>query len=171
MASVYSQTVQTGHTIYIRYGSTIIGRAQGLDGDRSFGTEGVYEIGSMMPQEHVTNRYEGRMTLERFFVRTSDLAALGLASLGEEVLRREILTIEVVDKYTGNTIRSYHGCTISDYRETFRVNAIAGENASFAYLEATDGSATSSVESAIGDAASTVTSALNSAGSIDAAKS
>ena len=143
MATAENQTVHSGHTINIRYGTTIIGRCQGLEGDRSFGTEGVYEIGSIMPQEHVNNRYEGSITVERFFVRLNDMKTAGIASLGEEVLKKDIITLEVVDKYTGKVVRSYHGCTIVNYRETFRVNAIAGENATLTYLEARDGTNTS----------------------------
>jgi hypothetical protein len=136
MTTAVKQTVHSGHTINIRVGATIIGRIQGMDGERSFGTEGVYEIGSIMPQEHVNNRYEGSLNMERFFVRLKDLAKAGLASIGEEVLKKDIITIEVVDKYTGKIVRSYHGCTIVTYRETFRVNSIAGENATWTYLYA-----------------------------------
>lgn len=139
MTTALKQTVHSGHTINIRSGNMTVGRAQGIDGDRSFGTEGVYEIGSIMPQEHVNNRYEGSLNLERFFVRNNDLKRAGLASLGEEVLKKDILTIEIIDKYTGRVVRTYFGCSIVTYRETFRVNSIAGENATFTYLEARDG--------------------------------
>lgn len=134
MATVLEQTVHTGHTINIKVGDAIVGRVQGLDGDRSFGTEGVYEIGSMMPQEHVTNRYEGSITMERFFVRTESLHELGYSSVNENILRTPIFTIEVIDKYTGKLARAYHGCTAVNYRETFRVGAISGENATWTYL-------------------------------------
>lgn len=133
-ATAASQTVHTGHTINIRIGTTIVGRAQGADGERSFGTEGIYEIGDIMPVEHVNMRYEGSFSLERFFVRDNDMVSLGLGSLGVEVLTKGIMTIEIIDKYTGKIVRAYHGCTITNYRETFRVNSIAGENATFAYL-------------------------------------
>jgi len=136
MTTAVKQSVHSGHTINIRIGATVVGRVQGLDGDRSFGTEGVYEIGSIMPQEHVNNRYEGSINMERFFVRTKDLAKAGYASVGEDVLKKDILTIEVVDKYTGKVVRAYHGCTIVTYRETFRVSSIAGENATWTYLYA-----------------------------------
>jgi len=136
MATAANQSVHSGHTINIRVGSTIVGRAQGIDGDRSFGTEGIYEIGSMMPQEHVNNRYEGSVSMERFFVRKNDLKRAGLTSTDEDVLKKDVITIEIVDKYTGTVVRSYHGCTIVTYRETFRVNSIAGENATWTYLYA-----------------------------------
>jgi len=134
MATVFEQTVHTGHTINIKIGSVIVGRAQGLDGDRSFGTEGVYEIGSIMPQEHVTNRYEGSISMERFFVREQGLHELGYSSVNERILQTPIFTIEVIDKYTGKLARAYHGCTAVNYRETFRVGAICGENATWTYL-------------------------------------
>lgn len=136
MATAQKQTVHAGHTINIRIGSVIIGRIQGMDSERSFGTEGVYEIGSIMPQEHINNRYEGSVSTERFLVRKKDLAKAGYASLGEEVLKKEVITIEVVDKYSGEVVRAYHGCTLATYRESFRVNAIAGENATWMYLYA-----------------------------------
>lgn len=136
MGSASNQSVHSGHTINIRIGSTIVGRMQGIDGERSFGTEPIYEIGSIMPQEHVHNRYEGSINCERFFVRNNDLVKVGMASLGEEVLKKDVITVEIVDKYTGKIVRSYHGCSIVTYRETFRTNSIAGENATFSYLYA-----------------------------------
>lgn len=136
------QSVHSGSTIFLKVNGMIIGRAQSLDGRRSFGTEGVYEIGSIMPQEHVNNRYEGTVSLERFLIRKTDLAKAGLAALGEEILTRDMIDIEVISKYEGQdnspdpslAIRVYRGCTCVDYSETFRVGAIAGENATFQYL-------------------------------------
>lgn len=130
------QSVHSGNTIFLKIGGQVIGRAQSLDGRRSFGTEGVYEIGSIMPQEHVNNRYEGTVSLERFLIRKSDLAKTQWAALGEEILTRDVIDIEVIDKSldTDNVIRVYRGCTCVDYTETFRVGAIAGENATFQYL-------------------------------------
>ncbi len=64
------------------------------------------------------------------------MAKLGFAATGEEVLKKNVFTIEVVDKYTGKVECSYHGCTLSTYRESFKVNAIAGENATWQYLYA-----------------------------------
>lgn len=136
MTTAAKQTVHAGHTIRIRMRNQIVGRLQGIDGERDFGTEGVYEIGSIMPQELINLRYEGRFNCERFYVRKKDLAKIGLASVGEEVLKKEPFVVEVVDKYTGAVSRSYHGCTVANYRETIRVNSIAGENATFMYLYA-----------------------------------
>lgn len=141
------QSVHSGNTIFLKIGGYVVGRAQSLDGRRSFGTEGVYEIGSIMPQEHVNNRYEGTVSLERFLIRKSDLAKAGVAALGEEILRRDLIDIEVISKYADSedanladqTVRVYRGCTCVDYSENFRVGAISGENATFQYLSCDDG--------------------------------
>lgn len=136
------QTVYTGATILLLINNRVIGKAQGIDARRSFGTEGVYEIGSIMPREHVYNRYEGSVSLDRFFVKNESLKELGLAALGEEVLNLDIIDIVIVAKGEGSTpgkiIRAYRGCSIQDYSENFRANAISGENATFVYLKASD---------------------------------
>jgi hypothetical protein len=138
MAMQSKQTIHSGSTILLMIKNKVVGKAQGIDGRRSFGTEGVYEIGSVMPVEHVQNRYEGTATLDRFFVKKNTLKDLGFASLGEEVLQQDIIDIVVVSKEDNSIIRAYRGCTISEYSENFRVNAIAGENATFQYLKASD---------------------------------
>lgn len=139
MATIRNQTVHAGHTIKIKIDNLEVGRIQGGDGRRSFGQEGIYQIGSIMPQEHVPLRYEGGFTVDRFYVREKDLASLGLASLGEEILHMDVINIEVLDNVTNKVVRVYEGCSLQDYSETFRVNAIAGENASFVYRNARGG--------------------------------
>jgi hypothetical protein len=64
-----------------------------------------------------------------------DLRSLKLAALGADVLDLGIVDILVVDRVSKKVLRQYIGCTISDYTETFRANAIAGEKATFRYLE------------------------------------
>ena len=133
-ATQKNQSVHSGNTILLKAKGVVIGRAQSLDGRRSFGTEGVYEIGSIMPMEHINNRYEGTVTLERFLIKKSDLAKAGFAALGEEILARDVIDIEVISKYDNSVVRVYRGCTAVDYSENFRVGAISGENATFQYL-------------------------------------
>ncbi|UXR28861.1 hypothetical protein [Bacillus paranthracis] len=137
-ATQKNQTVHSGATVLLMINNKVIGRAQGIDGRRSFGTEGVYEVGSIMPQEHVQNRYEGSATLDRFLVKNKSLNDLGLAALGEEVLNLDLIDIVMVDKESKSIVRAYRGCTISEYSENIRTNAIAGENATFQYLKASD---------------------------------
>lgn len=66
MATIDDQFVQTGNTIYLMINTTPIGRAQSLSAERSFGTTGIYEIGSIMQQERVFLKYTGTVQLERY---------------------------------------------------------------------------------------------------------
>lgn len=52
MVSLANQTVDTGNRIYIMAKNKTIARAQSIGGRRSFGTRGVYELGSIMPRRH-----------------------------------------------------------------------------------------------------------------------
>lgn len=144
MARALDQTVHTGNTIVLKVNGREIGRAQGLDARRSFGTQPVYELGSIMPKEHVHTQYEGSFSLERYYVRNQSLKDLGLSELGEGILKKGVIDVEVIDKHTGKTVRVYRGCSLQDTSETFRVGQISGENSNWVYLDCDDGNATSS---------------------------
>lgn len=140
------QQVLSGSLIQLKVGSAEVGRAQSIDGRRQFGTEGVYAIGSIMPQEHVQQRYEGTVTVDMFYVRNKSLKDLGLGALGVGILQMNVIDIVVNDKYSGAgtkptivPVRGYRNCSLSDYSESFRANAIAGENASWMYLSSDNG--------------------------------
>lgn len=134
MASIHNQTVQSANTVYFLIQNQEIARAQSLSSERSFGTTGVYEIGSIMPQEHVYLRYEGSVTVERFRMKKENLAILGYAALGEEVLQMDIMDIVLMDNYTGEVVIAYRGCSIDTYNESVTANEITSENARFYFL-------------------------------------
>ena len=139
MASVVNQSVHAGHTIRLKINGKEVGRAQSVDGRRSFGQEAVHELGSIMPQEHVALRYEGSVTLDKFKVRTKSLAEIGLAKLGVGILSMDVIDIEITDRITGAIIMVYRGCSLQDYSENFRANSISGENATWTYLSSDQG--------------------------------
>lgn len=139
MASIDKQTVHTGNTVLIKIDGVVVGRAQGLNPRTDYGTQGVYELGSIMPTEHVYLRYEGVISVERFMMREENFATLGHIGLGEDILKKDIIDIELQDKETGKTITVYRGCTFANYDISHRTNAIAGENATIYYLSADTG--------------------------------
>lgn len=134
MASVANQTVHTGNTVYLMIRNTVIGRAQSVSAERQFGTTGVYEIGSIMPKEHVYLRYEGTLTVERFRMKRQALSDLGYAALGEEVLQMDILDIVMMDNLTSEVLIAYRGCSIISYSENFNANEISSESSQFYFL-------------------------------------
>lgn len=139
MASIGSQTVNTGNRIYIMIKNNVIARAQSLSGSRSYGTQGVYQLGSIMPQEHVYLKYQGTITCERFRMIENNFASskMDIAKLGEDILQMDILDINVLDSVTKNLCISYRGCSSNSYSEAFRTNEIVTENIEFSYLTST----------------------------------
>lgn len=137
MATVSNQTVNSANRIYIMAQNHLVARAQSLSAQRSFGTEGVYEIGSIMPQEHVYLKYTGSVTLERFRMVSSNLASAqmgAIAALGEDILNKDIITINVMDSITKNLVESFYGCSASSYSTAYRSNQIVTESIEFLYL-------------------------------------
>lgn len=114
----------------------LVARAQSLSANRSFGTEGVYELGSIMPAEHVYLKYTGTLTLERFRMVANNLAsqAMQIAALGEDILQKDIITINIMDSVTRNVVESFYGCTASSYNTAYRANQIVTESINFFYL-------------------------------------
>lgn len=136
MATQNQQTVHTGNTVLLMVNGKVIGRAQSIDGERQYGTTGVYEIGSIMPQEHVYLRYEGTISLNRFRMKKESLDQLGLSALGEDILQRGVIDIVVMDNLTKQVIISYRGCTAESLSETFSVGEITAEDSTWQYLTA-----------------------------------
>lgn len=139
MATLQNQTVHTGATILLKVKGSVIGRAQSLNPRTTYGTEGIYEIGTIMPQEHVHQKYEGSFTLERFLMRKEDLVSAGYVGLGEDILKKDIIDVEIINKADNKTLMVYRGCTFYEYTINVRANATVGENASVYYLTADNG--------------------------------
>lgn len=128
--------MNTANRIYLMAGNNLVGRAQSLTANRSFGTEGVYEIGSIMPQEHVYLKYSGSVSLERFRMISNNLASatMGIAALGEDILQKDIVTINVFDSVTKNLVESFYGCSASSYNTAYRANSIVTESIEMLFL-------------------------------------
>lgn len=114
----------------------LLARAQSLAATRSFGTEGVYELGSIMPAEHVYLKYTGSVNLEKFRMITDNLASASMAivALGEDILQKDVIDINVMDSVTNNLIETYRGCTAESYDTSYRANDIVTEQISFLFL-------------------------------------
>lgn len=141
MSIVKDQPAHAGHTIRLKIDGQEVGRAQSISGRRSFGTENQYEIGSILPQESVPLRFEGTVSLEKFRIRKKSLVEIGLAAYGAGILNLNVIDIEVTDRFTGDIVIVYRGCTLQETSEDFRANAMSGENATWLYLSSDSGKA------------------------------
>lgn len=115
----------------------VIGRAQTLTANRAFGTEGVYELGSIMPAEHVYLKYTGTLTLERFRMTRDNLASqtMQIARMGADILQQDVINITVYDSVTHAVVENFKGCSASQYNTAYRANQIVTESIDFMYLD------------------------------------
>lgn len=149
MASIDKQTVESGNMITIGVASRKIGRCQSLTGERDFGTQGVYELDSIMPQEHVFLKYTGTVTLERYRMAIGkNFSGLKLAAFGADILQMDILDIFVTNRQTNKLTMAYHGCSADTYTENYRANEITGESLRMYYLYANTSSQDANVSEA-----------------------
>ena len=89
-----------------------------------------------MPAEHVYLKYTGTLTLERFRMVADNMASkkLDLARLGEDILQKDIVTINVMGSVTKGVVESFFGCTASQYNTSYRASQIVTESIDFFYL-------------------------------------
>lgn len=132
-----AQQTVTSNMIELTIAGTKIGRAQRASSEIQYGTQGVYEIGSIYPQEHVYTRYEGTLTLERVLLISQSLAEMHIAPLGEDVLGTGTVDVVMKDKDAGNkVIAAYIGCTATSYSTNVQVTSVVSETLNMTYLKA-----------------------------------
>jgi hypothetical protein len=139
MANVANQSVHAGHTIRFKIAGQEIGRARSINGRVSFGQEAVREIGTIMPAEHVALTYDGSVSVDKFKIRKKSLVTLGLAKFGIGILNMDIIDIEITDKYTNAIVEVYRGCSLNEYSSSHTANSLSGENATWVFLSADEG--------------------------------
>jgi hypothetical protein len=131
------QTTVTANMIVLTVANKPIGRAQNASSRVDYGTQGVYEIGSIYPAEHVYTKYEGTVTLERVMLIGKSLADMHLAPLGEDVLGTGTVNIVIKNKDNSNkVICAYIGCTAQNYSMEVRANNMVSETVNMTYLTA-----------------------------------
>jgi hypothetical protein len=125
----------SGDSGRVLIGGVEVGQATGIDFREDFGTEGVYVFGDNMPQEHITQRWTGTITVDAFFLRKQDLANLGIVpNHGHGGLELPPLDIQFVDIFTSTKLLA-KGCTIASHNVTNRANAFSVENAAFLAID------------------------------------
>jgi len=132
-----AQTTLTSNMIELTIQGKRIGRAQNASSRVDYGTQGVYEIGSIYPAEHVYLKYEGTVTLEKVMLIGESLAKLHLAPLGDDVLATGTVDIVIKNKDNSNeVVCAYIGCTAQNYNMDVRANNMVSETVNMTYLKA-----------------------------------
>lgn len=133
MAAIDQQQVLSANLVGVYIKGKQVGRAQSIRSNRSFGTTGIYEIGSIMPQESAALKFEGSVTLSRFRLRKNDLVQAGIVSLGADILKVPVFDIVIKDS-TGQVLEAYMGCSLVSSNTEISANEIISEEAEFTYL-------------------------------------
>ena len=137
MSNATKQKVVSGHLVQIVMRGQVIANCQTTNSNVDLGAQPIFGLGDLEPNEIVNTRYQGSFTVNRFFMRAKNLAALGLAGLSPaDILTMEPFNVQVLDKATGRTIRVYEECTPASYGDSFTANAVGGENLTVMYKRA-----------------------------------
>jgi hypothetical protein len=121
-----------------------IGRATGLRATLNFNVEGVYEIGSIKPQEFIPMRFEGTLTLSKMMVRLQELEDLmretGTVfsySVEGGILRHSLNGFDIIvkDKYRGHPLFAYRNCVINSCTENIAQGEILAEDVEVVFSE------------------------------------
>lgn len=147
MAAIYSNTYGSGALESTTQGAMIalaiqgnnIGRVESISAEIQYGTLGIYQLGSMFPQEHIYTRYEGTAQLRHYMMNTSSLVDMHLAALGEDIMNTG--TVDVVVKniaYQNKVIAAFIGCTATNYQFETQTGQPVNETLNVTYLKATN---------------------------------
>lgn len=142
MATLAGQKTETSNRIRIMFKNKQIARAQSFRADTDFGAENVYEIGNYMPRETVLLKYQGTLTLNKF--RTTDSMNLAddgmdISAIGEDILTRDVLDVNVTDTITNALVVTYRQCTSTSLSFNWEANQIAAEEMSMYFRTASNG--------------------------------
>lgn len=132
-----AQTVVTGNMIELTINGKRIGKAQAASSRIDYGTQGIYELGSIYPAEHVYLKYEGTLTLEHVALIGGSFAKSHFAPLGDDVLATGTVDVVIKNKDNSNeVICAYIGCTAQNYSLETRANTTLSETMNMTYLRA-----------------------------------
>ena len=131
---------ETGNLILIAMQGQVIGRVQNITSRETWGTEPLYEIGSMLPAELVPLQWRGSLSVDKYKLRQSAMEALPI-NYGDDILTQQLFDIIIIDAASGNIIEKFRGCVQADMTSAKPANRPSTQNITFFYLEHLAGNA------------------------------
>lgn len=133
-----NQQVRTGNRIAILFDGKQIGLLQSVSTNDDYGLEPAAGIGDIHVQEHVPTVARHSLQVSQMILPKKSLAAAGItAENGDDVLNGRVFDIEQYDKYTGELVQKYVGCSYASGSTEVRANAICMANGTFMALDKT----------------------------------
>lgn len=134
MSNPKESFLSSGHQITLKVGGKEVGAARGIEIHQDFGIEPAYVIGTTLPMEHVPQRWNGTLDLDKFYIRKELGSGANFDVSSEGVLTVNAVDIEIIDKDSGETILVAQGCTLTSSSISIAANAFTGEKASLTAL-------------------------------------
>lgn len=130
-----SPRVRNANQVIILLGEQPIGFAQTTSHSNDFGTEGLYGVGTSMPQEIQQLRNSPQITLDAFALTEQGLAILGYQSDLYSILANNAFNLCVADQLTGLALYTYVGSVAQNFSESIPANQVVTDAITFLALD------------------------------------
>ncbi len=129
---------RNANSVTIMIGDQPIGFAQAVSHTFDFGTEGLYGVGSSMPQEIQQLRVAPQITIDSFALTQKGLQALGYPANLSSILANNQFNFFVVDGPSGQAIFTSVGGVSSNFNENIAANRPITDAITFLCLDVLD---------------------------------
>lgn len=129
---------RNANSVTIMVGDQPVGFAQTTSHSMDFGTEGLYGVGTAMPQEIQQLRNSMSITLDAFSLTAAGLLALGQPSNLASVLANNQFNLHVIDGATGQALFTYVGCVANNFSENIPANQPISDSITFTAIDVLD---------------------------------
>ena len=127
--------VRNANSVTVLIGDEPIGFAQAVSHTFDFGTEGLYGVGSSLPQEIQQLRSAPQITIDSFALTNYGLDVLGQPTNLAYVLANNNFNFCVVDGTTGQAIYTYVGGVAQNFSENIPANQPITDAISFLCMD------------------------------------
>jgi len=124
--------------VTVLIGDQAIGFAQTTSHTFDFGTEGIYGIGTSLPQEIQQLRVAPQITIDSFSLTQKGLQTLGYPINLASILANTQFNLFVVDGQTQQPLFTYVGCVASNFNENIPANRPITDAVTFLAMDVLD---------------------------------
>jgi hypothetical protein len=134
--------VYTGNTILIMIKNTPVGLLQDVTADEDFAPEPASGIGDPRVVEYIPTMYRVSLAVSSMSIKKDSLFSIGVFPENiDKYLAENPFVVQIIDKYTGNTIRYYNNCIFARGTVSVRKHTIVAHNCTLLAVEGIAGDA------------------------------
>jgi hypothetical protein len=130
-----SNNVRNGNGVAAMMGDNIVFFAQTVGHQYPFGTEGLYGVGSALPQEIQQLRVSPQISLDTFALTTQGVNSLQGGQNLNYLLAGQAFDFHVYDGLTQTVIFTYVSCKCQNFAESVPANAPVRDTYSFLAMD------------------------------------